>query len=54
VVDRQGRVERVVLASNPARFHERMILSHIKAWTFRPAMKDGRPVRYRLRVLLSV
>ena len=54
VVDRQGRVERVVLASNPARFHERMILSHIKAWTFRPAMKDGRPVRYRLRVLLTV
>jgi hypothetical protein len=54
LVDRQGRVEQVLLASNPARFHERMLLSHIKAWTFQPAMKDGRPVRYRLRVLLSV
>jgi hypothetical protein len=54
VVDRQGRVEQVLLASSPARFHERMILSHIKAWTFHPAMKDGRPVRYRLRILLSV
>ena len=29
-------------------------LSHIKAWTFRPAMKDGRPVRYRLRIRLAV
>ena len=44
----------VLLASSPARFHERMILSHIKAWTFRPAMKDGRPVRYRLRIRLAV
>jgi hypothetical protein len=54
VVDRKGRVEQVQLASSPTRFHERMILSHIKAWTFQPAVKDGRPVRYRLRVLLSV
>ena len=54
VVDRQGRVEQVQLASSPSRFHERMILSHIKAWTFQPAVRDGRPVRYRLRVLLSV
>ncbi len=54
LVDRQGRVEQVLLASSPAHFHERMMLSHIKAWTFRPAMKDGRPVRYRLRIRLAV
>jgi hypothetical protein len=54
VIDRRGRVEQVRIASAPTRFHERMLLSHIKAWSFQPAMKDGRPVRYRLRVLLTV
>src|SRR4051794_34728031 len=50
LVDRRGRVEQVQVASEPSRFHERMILAHVKSWTFQPAMKEGRPVRYRLRV----
>ena len=48
LIDERGRVEQVTLNSPGNRFRERMIVSAAKAWMFRPATKDGRPVRYRL------
>ena len=27
-----------------------MLLSAAKTWTFRPALRDGRPVKFRLRI----
>ena len=31
-----------------------MLVSAAKMWKFRPAFKDGHPVRYRTRVRLTV
>ena len=54
VVDEQGDVLNVKLISPANRFHERMLVSAAKMWKFRPAYKDGQPVRYRTRVRLTI
>jgi hypothetical protein len=54
VVDEQGDVEGVRLISPANRFYERMLVSAAKMWKFRPAFRDGHPVRYRTRVRLTV
>jgi hypothetical protein len=54
IVDEQGDVLRVKLISPGNRYHERMLVSAAKMWKFRPAYKDGRPVRYKARVRLTV
>jgi hypothetical protein len=54
VVSPAGVVEQVHIVSVPSSFHDRMILAHLKAWTFEPATRHGQPVRYRIRVRLAV
>jgi hypothetical protein len=49
LVSEDGTVERVRLMASQARLQDRMMVSAAKAWRFRPATKDGRPVRYLLR-----
>ncbi len=53
-VDENGDVEQVRLVSPANRYQERMLVSAAKMWKFRPAFKDGHPVRYRTRVRLTV
>jgi hypothetical protein len=48
LVDASGGVERVRLLSRPSPILATMLLSAAKTWTFRPALNDGRPVKYRL------
>jgi hypothetical protein len=48
VISRSGQVEAIRLHTPLNRYHERMIVSAAKAWRYRPALKDGKPVRYRL------
>lgn len=48
IVSEHGTVERARLVSPARRMPDMMILSSAKVWTFSPALKDGRPVRYRL------
>jgi hypothetical protein len=54
-VDEEGSVKQVRLASVSAeeRYYAAMIIAAAKAWRFRPALKDGRPVRYRLLLRVS-
>jgi hypothetical protein len=54
VVDERGDVLNVKLISPANRFHERMLVSAAKMWKFRPAYKDGRPVRYKAKVRLTI
>jgi hypothetical protein len=54
LVDEQGDVEQVRLLSPANRYHDRMLVSAAKMWKFRPAFKDGHPVRYRTRIRITV
>ena len=54
VVNEHGDVERVRLVSPSNRFHERMLVAHAKTWKFRPAIRDGQPVKYRTVVRLTI
>ena len=49
-VDERGQVAQVRLRSTDASLNDRMIVAAAKAWQFRPAVKDGRPVPYVLTV----
>lgn len=53
VVLTDGTVESVQLVSAAHSVHDVMWLSAVKAWQFRPAMKEGRPVRYRKTVWIA-
>ena len=50
LVNEEGNVANVRLVSSPSRMQPMMLLSAAKTWKFRPAVRDGRPVKYRLRV----
>ena len=52
IVTEVGEVERVQLVSPMRRFQERMLMAAAKAWLFRPAKRNGQPVRYRLRIAI--
>jgi outer membrane biosynthesis protein TonB len=48
-VARDGTVERVRMLS-ATRLADMMLLSHVKAWRFQPAVRAGEAVRYRVRL----
>ena len=48
LINQAGQVEAVKLHTPLNRYHERMIVSAAKAWRYRPALKQGKPVRFRL------
>ena len=54
-IDEQGSVSQVRLASVSAeeRYYAAMMVAAAKAWRFRPAYKNGSPVRYRLRLRVA-
>jgi hypothetical protein len=53
VISPLGTVESVRLIGDPRNVHDSMLLSAAKAWVFRPAVKDGVPVRYRKTVSVA-
>jgi hypothetical protein len=53
VVSAGGTVEHVRLVDGPRRMPDMMFLSGAKMWKFRPAEKNGQPVRYRTSVSWS-
>jgi hypothetical protein len=54
VIDEAGAVESVRARVPLKRWDHVMLLSAMKAWRFRPATKDGHPVKYRKQVLVGV
>ncbi|MDH4066968.1 MAG: hypothetical protein OEW19_21415 [Acidobacteriota bacterium] len=53
LVDERGQAVQVRLHSSDLSLNDRMIVAAAKAWQFRPALKDGRPVSYLLRVPIT-
>jgi TonB family protein len=54
VIDTNGDVESVRLISPTRRYEERMLMAAAKAWKFRPARLNGEPVKYRMRVPITL
>jgi hypothetical protein len=54
IVSASGQVEKVKLLSPYRGIHQAMILSAVKTWRFRPALKDGDAVRYRHLIPIAV
>ena len=54
VIDRDGSVFFVKLTTPLNRHHERMIVSAAKAWRYQPAIKNKKPVMYRIRVKVNL
>jgi hypothetical protein len=54
VIAKDGTVEFVKLHTPLNRYHERMIVSAAKAWLYRPAMRAGKPVKFRLTVTINL
>jgi hypothetical protein len=54
VVSESGAVEHVHLIAPANRYQERMLVAAAKTWQFRPAMRDGRPVRFRTRIRVTL
>ena len=47
-------METVKVLNKPERFPQGMLLSAMKAWRYNPALKEGRAVRYAVRVTIPV
>jgi hypothetical protein len=54
IIGRDGSVEFVHLITPLNRYHERMVVSAAKAWRYRPATRNGRPVRFHLTVKINL
>jgi hypothetical protein len=54
VISKEGTVEFVKLHTPLNRYHERMIVSAAKAWLYRPAVRAGKPVKFRLTVTINL
>jgi sRNA-binding protein len=54
VIDTNGDVESIRLISATQRYEERMLMAAAKAWKFRPARLNGQPVKYRMRVPITL
>lgn len=54
VVDEAGRVELVRLVSPTKGYHERMLMAAAKAWLFEPARLHGQPVRFQVRIPITI
>lgn len=47
VIDERGQVESALLREPISPLYDRMLITTAKGWKYRPATKDGQPVRFR-------
>jgi TonB family protein len=54
VVDERGNVEAVRLVESLADFYDASLLEAARAWRFKPALREGQPVKYRKRMEVTM
>jgi hypothetical protein len=54
LVDERGAVQQVRLVSPTGHYHDRMLVPAAKAWKFRPATLNGRAVKYRMLLPITI
>lgn len=54
VIDESGRVERAVMRQSISAFYDPAVLSATGNWRYKPALRDGVPVKYRKLIQIAV
>ena len=54
VIDEAGKVESAVVAQSFDAYYDLLLLQTAKRWRYRPATRDGVPVKYRKAVQLTL
>jgi TonB family protein len=54
LVDERGNVESARLVESLADFYDASLLESARTWRFKPAQRDGQPVKYRKRVEVTI
>ena len=54
LIDDTGAVEAATLEGQPNPAYDRLVLAAARSWQYHPATLDGRPVKYRKRIQLSL
>jgi len=54
VIDEAGRVERAVMRQSIAGFYDSMVLAATANWRYKPALRDGVPVKFRKLIQIAV
>ena len=54
VVDERGGVESAILTEPLERTYDSQVLAAARTWTYRPAMRNGAPVKYRKRIQMTL
>jgi TonB family protein len=53
VIDERGRVDKVTVTQSVNSAYDRLILAAAREWKYKPATKDGRPVRFVKTVVID-
>lgn len=54
VIDKSGEVESAVMRESVTRVYDTVLVSAAKSWKYRPAMRNGQPVRFRKLVQVTL
>jgi hypothetical protein len=54
VIDETGAVESAVIVSPVDPVYNRLVIAATKSWFYRPARRDGAPVKYRKRIQIAL
>ena len=54
IIDVDGSVESATMGGQPNPAYDRLLLQAAKTWQYRPATLNGRPVKYRKRIQLTL
>jgi len=54
VINEQGAVESAVMRSSLGSMYDRQVIAATKTWQFKPAMLNGKPVKFRKAIQISV
>jgi hypothetical protein len=54
LIDDTGAVEAATMEGQPNPAYDRIVLAAAKGWLYQPATLNGKPVKYRKRIQLSL
>jgi hypothetical protein len=54
IIDANGAVESATMLEGGEALYNRLLLTAAKSWTYRPARRDGTPVKYRKRIQVTL